>query len=55
MGNIPNNDEPVDYEIFFAAQAIQQSHLGCFISANYSQLDHLHLLHHRLSVYLHGN
>jgi hypothetical protein len=41
MDNIPHNDEPVDYEIFFAAQAIQQSLLGCFISAYYSQFDHL--------------
>jgi hypothetical protein len=41
MSNIPKNNEPVDYEIFFAAQAIQQSLLGCFISAYYSQFDHL--------------
>jgi hypothetical protein len=41
MDSIPNNDEPVDDEIFFAAQAIQQSRLGFFISAHYSQLDHL--------------
>jgi hypothetical protein len=41
MGNILKNDEPVDYEIFFAVQAIQQSLLGCFISAYHSQLDHL--------------
>jgi hypothetical protein len=40
MGNILKNDEPVDYEIFFAVQAIQQSLLGCFISAYHSQLDH---------------
>jgi hypothetical protein len=41
MDNILNNNEPVDYEIFFVAQAIQQSRLGFFISAHYSQLDHL--------------
>jgi hypothetical protein len=41
MDSIPNNDEPVDYEIFFAAKAIQQSRLGFFIGAYYSQLDHL--------------